>query len=152
MTKNVKKKLTTSTFWLPVADMRDNKAMRDFALGFSMLLLVFFCGLLPWLFNNSIPLWPVFVSAYLLVFAFVYTPLVYPVYRFWMVIASIVGWLNTRIFMFIAFYGMILPLGLVLRALGKLQYHSGPIRRKNAVSYWHRRAQSPTKDNLKEPF
>lgn len=145
--------IMTNHFWLPVSPASDKKAMQQFSRGFSILLSVVFSGLLPWLFSAPVPIWPLIVSGVLLLVGEIYSPAVYPVYRVWMVIASILSWVNTRLIMLIAFYLLIFPIGLALQLLGKLQYKKvkWPVSNE-ASSYWVKREHSPTKENLKEPF
>jgi hypothetical protein len=40
-----------------------------------------------------------------------------PVYRWWMRLAEILGWINTRIILVIIFFLMVTPLGLLMRLL-----------------------------------
>ena len=146
------------SIWLPTAPASDHKAMRDFSRGFSLFLCIFFLGLIPWLFDHPISLWPLIVSAVLLAGGQFYPPSVYPVYRVWMVVASLLAWLNTRLIMLFAFYCLIFPIGIVLRLLNKLQYQNitwSPGKKainNTKQSYWVKRENSPAKDNLKEPF
>jgi len=142
-----------SDIWLPTAAPDDKKAMRDFSRGFSLLLCLFFMGLIPWFFDTGVPYWPLYVSAVMLM-AGQFVPLtVYPVYRAWMAIASILAWVNTRLIMLFAFYVLIFPIGITLRFFNKLQYKkvSWPTA-KETKSYWVKREASPSRDNLKEPF
>jgi hypothetical protein len=141
-----------NSFWLQPAPLNDKKALRDFALGFSALVVLCFSGLLPWIFSTPVPLWPFYVAAILIPLGLVLPVSIYPAYRIWLVVASILGWVNTRIIMFAAFFVMIFPIGLVLRGLHKLQYNTILQRGKTHHSYWQRREHSPNKNNLKEPF
>ena len=42
-----------------------------------------------------------------------------PVYRVWMIIGHALGWVNTRIILGIVFYGLLTPMGLIMRLFGK---------------------------------
>lgn len=42
-----------------------------------------------------------------------------PVHRAWMQLGHILGWVNTRILLGIVFYGLITPMGLLFRLMGK---------------------------------
>ncbi len=42
-----------------------------------------------------------------------------PVYRVWMRVGHVLGWINTRIILGVIFYGLITPMGLIMRMLGK---------------------------------
>lgn len=41
-----------------------------------------------------------------------------PVYIVWMKLAFVLGWINTRIILFFVFYGIVTPIGLLMRLLG----------------------------------
>lgn len=135
---------------LPMADRDDRRALRQFAWQMSIAFPLVFALLLPWIFDDPMPVWPFVVSASLLLSAFVFPPLLYPLYCIWMVIASILGWMNTQLILALAFFVLILPLGLVLRLFGKLGYKTA--LDQSATSYWITRDNPPGKDNLKEPF
>ncbi|MBT0586458.1 SxtJ family membrane protein [Alteromonas oceanisediminis] len=139
-----------NTIMLPMAEKHDSAALRQFAWQMAIAFPLFFALLLPWLFDQAYPLWPWYVSVTLLLSAFVVPIALYPLYVVWMIIASLLGWTNTVIILGIAFFLLIMPIGLILRGLNKLGYH-----RKldpSAESYWIDRTQSPTAENLKEPF
>lgn len=87
--------------------------------------------------------WPYFFggSALFLLGGLVARPLLRPVYILWMKFAFILGWVNTRLILGIFFYGIITPVGLVMRLFGW-----DPLTRKidrSAPSYWVRRADKP---------
>jgi hypothetical protein len=108
-----------------------------------------FMGLLPWLFEQSIHWWPAVISGVLLVLYFVYPSGIYYPYRVWMAIAGVLGWINTRIILGLAFYLLIFPIGLLMRSIGKLQYQT---KMNETDSFWIKREQKLTKENLKDPF
>jgi hypothetical protein len=59
-----------------------------------------------------------------------------PVYILWMRLAFILSWVNTRIILFIIFYLIFTPAGLVMRMLG-----TDPLKKKidkNKDSYWQK--------------
>ena len=41
-----------------------------------------------------------------------------PVYRVWMAAGEALGWVNTRILLGLVFYGLITPMGLIMRLFG----------------------------------
>jgi len=43
-----------------------------------------------------------------------------PFYRVWMGIGHVLGWVNTRVLLGILFYGMLTPIGMALRYMGKI--------------------------------
>jgi len=52
------------------------------------------------------------------ILAFVAPILLKPIYIFWMKLAFILGWINTRLILFIIFYLIFTPVGLVMKLLG----------------------------------
>lgn len=137
-------------FWLPVVAKTDKAALRQFGLSMALILSLFFCLLLPWVFGVPASLWVVPVVLVLLVLALVSPGSLYWPYRSWMLLASVLNFLNTRLIMAIAYYLLIVPIGLVMKSIGKLQYTRRPST--HTSSYWVSRDTSPAKNNLKEPF
>lgn len=124
-------------------------ALKNFAITMSWGIPLFFTLLIPWLFNQPWQIWPFYISAYLLFAAFTWKKLLMPLYVIWMVVASIIGWINTRVILGIIFYIIMLPIGMFLRVSGKLQYQRKPSLQK---SYWINREQPPQPDDLERPF
>lgn len=139
-----------NSFWLPTVSKSNTLALRQFGLGMALMLAVFFCLLLPWLFETNPPLWMLPVVLTFLTLALTFPHLLYWPYRCWMVIASVLNYLNTRLIMAVAYFLLIVPIGLLMKSMGKLQYTRRPSRA--TPSYWVARNNSPTKSNLKEPF
>ena len=127
-----------------LASKNDIETLKSFSLTMAWAFPLVFGLFLPWLFSYSLQSWPLAVTAVMLLGYFLHPPSLYYPYRFWMAIALAVGWINTRIILTVVFYLMILPTGVVMRALGKLQYRNVPKAKNN--SYYH----SPTSDNSKK--
>ncbi len=126
------------------------RELKQFALMMNWALPLFFFILVPWLFSYERHWWPFVISGLFLLLYF-YAPklIVYP-FRAWMFVAGILGWINTRIILGLTFYLMILPLGLVLRLLGKLQYKNR--ENKSQQSYYKLRQEKLNKEDLEQPF
>lgn len=133
---------------LPIANRQDVDALQNFAITMAIAFPVIFMLLLPWFFNTVIPLWPAVVTLVLMLLYIVKPLWLYAPYWLWMVFASIMGWFNTKIILAIAYCLLIVPTGLIMRALKKLQYRNV----NTEHSAWVKRDTKPTKDNLKEPF
>ncbi|RUM94042.1 MAG: sxtJ [Thiothrix sp.] len=95
------------------------KELREFGLITSAILVVLFGLLLPWLFEHALPLWPWIVAAVLALWALIAPATLKPVYRGWMAIGAVLGWINTRIILGIMFFLIFLPVGLILKLFGK---------------------------------
>ena len=64
-------------------------------------------------------LWAVVVAVLLILPALVAPGILAPVHKVWMRIGHVLGWVNTRIILAISFYLIFLPMGLIMRLLGK---------------------------------
>jgi len=95
------------------------KALRDFGLIMAGMLILMFGIVFPWLFSFSTPYWP-FIAAFVFVVVALLKPmLLAPVNRVWLKLSNVLGWINTRLIMGLMFFVLIVPMGLVLRLLGK---------------------------------
>ncbi len=96
-----------------------NKELRKFGLVTGLVAVVLFGLVLPWLFQQSSPLWPWEVAGILCLWSLIWPATLNPVYRGWMGIGEKLGWINTRIILGILFYVVFMPVGLFMRVLGK---------------------------------
>ncbi len=127
----------------------DKRELRRFGFLVGAIVAILFGGLFPWLFEHSVPLWPWVVSGILLGWALILPKSLFPLYRAWMAIGKVLGWINSRIILGLIFYLMILPIGLVMRLFGR-----DPMRRrldKGALSYRVQSTNQP-KENVERPF
>jgi hypothetical protein len=97
----------------------DNKELRKFGLLFAAILLILFEGLLPWLKNKPLPLWPLYVGAPIALLAVLWPAGLRPLYSAWMKFGMIAGAINTRIIMSIVFFVLVTPIAWVMRVLGR---------------------------------
>jgi hypothetical protein len=96
----------------------DTKQLRTFALLVGGIFAVI--GVWPVLWRGeALRLWAVLLSVGLVVPGVVWPRSLAPVYRGWMLLGHILGWINTRILLGIIFFGLITPMGVVRRLLGK---------------------------------
>lgn len=126
----------------------DKKGLRDFGLLTGVIFVALFGLLLPWLRGHGLPRWPWGVSATLWFLAILAPTLLRPVYQVWMRIGLVLGWINTRIILGIVFYGLLLPMGLIMR------FSRDPMERKldgNEPTY--RKPSTPrTRESMEKPF
>ena len=74
-----------------------------------------------------------------------------PIYWVWMIFATILGWIMTRVILSLLFYAIITPIGLILRVFGKqfleLRWD------KSKESYWNFRTNEHLKkENYEKQF
>ena len=127
----------------------DSQELRRFGLTTGALIAVLFGLLLPWLFHRPFHGWPWMVAFILSGWALLLPASLGPVYRVWMAIGHGLGWINSRIILGIMFYVLILPIGFIMRLLGK-----DPMQRrfdKQAASYRVPSKNLP-KNHLERPF
>jgi len=128
----------------------DNKGLRKFGLTTGAIIIILFALFFPWLFDApATPIWPWVLASLLWLPALFIPGVLRPVYTTWMKIGHGIGWINTRIILGVLFYVVILPMGLIMRLLGK-----DPMARKHDKSAPSYRIKSirEAKDRLEKPF
>jgi len=128
----------------------DRKGYRDFGLVTGAIVAVLFGLFFPWLFDRPLPLWPWIVLAVLGSWGLIAPMTLRPVYKVWMKFGLFMGtYIMTPLIMFIVFYGLFMPMGLIMRMFGK----DGMARKldSTAASYRVVSTKSPAK-NLERPF
>ena len=83
----------------------------------------------PFVFHGAgIRIWALAISVVLVSCAFIVPSILRPVYKIWMRVGSVLGWINTRIILGLCFYGLFTPIGMLLRIRGKkpIQWNFDP--------------------------
>jgi uncharacterized membrane protein len=127
----------------------NKQELRKFGLITGAIVALLFGALLPWLFGGAFPLWPWLLAGVLCVWALALPASLKPVYKGWMAFGQVMGWINTRLILGIMFYLVFLPVGLVMKVLGK-----DPMSRSfmaEQPSYRVRREQRD-KHHVEKPF
>ena len=127
----------------------DQKGLRHFGLTTGAAVVVIFGLFFPWLLELSWPRWPWIIATPLWLLALVYPSWLRPVYRAWMRFGLLASRVMTPLVLGIVFFGMIAPMALVSRIMGK-----DPMRRTldpDQDSYRVRSTKSP-KEKLEKPF
>ena len=96
----------------------DKAGLRKFGITTGVIVCLLFGLLLPWLFSHGLPLWPWIVALILWLWAALLPTTLRPVYKGWMRVGMVLGFINTRIILFILFYLIFLPVGLVMKLFG----------------------------------
>ncbi|MFB1037241.1 MAG: SxtJ family membrane protein, partial [Sinobacterium sp.] len=89
---------------LTLVDKSDIRELKSFARTMIWAFPAIFMGLLPWIFERDIHWWPSVISAVLGLLYLLYPAGIYYPYRVWMLIAGVLGWINTRLILGMAFY------------------------------------------------
>jgi len=109
---------------MPTKHRNDTKQLRDFGLIVGGIFAVI--GVWPMVFRASTPrLWALVLAVALVVPALVLPRSLTYVYRVWMAAGEALGWINTRIILSVIFYGLLTPMGIVMRRFGH-----DPMRRR----------------------
>jgi len=128
----------------------DRKGYREFGLVTGAIVAGLFGLFFPWLLDRAFPLWPWGVFAILGSWGLIAPMTLRPVYNVWMKFGLFMGtYIMTPLIMSIVFYGMFMPMGLLMRLFGK-----DAMARKldsNVESYRVVSKMSPAK-NLERPF
>ncbi|MGL1958056.1 MAG: SxtJ family membrane protein [Colwellia sp.] len=128
----------------------DHVALKKFAFMMAWAFPLFIGVIAPLLLGKTLQWWTLIVSIVFVLFAFIAPTLIYYPYRIWMFIGGIIGFINTRLILGFTFFLLIFPIGLVLRALNKLQYKSRGNASNN--SNYVLRKDKIEKKQLEHPF
>lgn len=126
----------------------DKKGLRDFGLVTSAILVALFGLLFPWLFSGNYPLWPWWVAGFLSGWALLWPDGLKSVYWAWMWFGNGLGWINSRLILALMFYGIITPIGLILRIIGK-----NPLKTHSSTAKSYRKpSHSRSPQHMERPF
>jgi Saxitoxin biosynthesis operon protein SxtJ len=94
------------------------KTLRQFGLMVGGIFL--FIGLWPFVWRQeAVRIWVVVPGALLATAGLIIPGVLKHVYRGWMWVGHVMGWVNTRIILGVLFYGVVTPMGLVMKLTGR---------------------------------
>jgi hypothetical protein len=94
------------------------KTLRQFGLMVGGVFLLI--GLWPFVWRQEpVRLWAVVPGSLLAVAGLVMPTILKQVYQGWMWVGHVLGWVNTRIILGVLFYGVVTPMGLVMKLTGR---------------------------------
>ena len=93
--------------------------LRQFGLLFGTVVILLFGVLLPWVFDQTYPLWPWMSTGVLTILAVLTPTTLRPLYQAWMRFGLIAGFVNTRIIMFLLYYLVFAPIGGLMALIGR---------------------------------
>ena len=127
----------------------DEIELKKFGIIFSILLVCIFGFFVPWLFNKSIPLLPFLIATLITIVAFTKSALIWFLYKPWMIFGAIMGFLNTKIILSIAFFLVIWPTTMIVKLLRKDFLNLS--NDQNSSSYW-KTVDKEESTNLKDIY
>ena len=93
----------------------NKRELRHFGLLFAVFFAVLFGLIIPMLRGHSLPNVPWIVASVFVFLAIIFPIALQPIYQIWMRFGLVLGWINSRIILGIIFYGLVLPMGAVMR-------------------------------------
>ena len=124
------------------------KQLRHFGFLLGCLIPLFFCVLLPALHSHSAPLWPVGIGVMLILLGVLAPQRLSPVYRGWMALGNVLGFINSHLILGVVFVLVLQPIALIMRCMG----HDPLRKRWDASSDSYREESQGRRTNLKQPF
>ncbi len=119
----------------------DRRALRGFGLLMACVLLLV-GGWLWWKAAASGP-WVLGAAALLALIGLAAPAVLKPIYKGWMILALILGWVMTRVVLTLVYYLVLTPIGFLGRAFGE-QFLQLKLKRSGETpSYWVRRTGPP---------
>ena len=129
----------------PVATLKE---IRSFGLIFSLLVVLIFAGLMPWLFNQPMPVWPFAVGTVTALLALLAPSTLRPLHSLFIKLGTLLAFINTRILLFIIFFGLFLPVSLVMW-LAKRDILG---RKPSTVDSYRKPSQPRPRDHFERPY
>ncbi len=125
------------------------KDLRNFSLVIGGVLVVLS---LWWLTHQrSSWLWPALLGLLIIAAGFIVPSLLKPLQKTWMILAVLMGWIMTKVILFIAFFMIFMPINLILKILKKKIFDFGI--KSDQKSYWIPRDQPEfSKASLEKQF
>jgi hypothetical protein len=78
-----------------------------------------FIGLWPMIrHGDGLRLWAIIPGALLVPLGLIAPNVLGPVFKVWMKVGHVMGWINTRIILGVLYFGLITPMGMVMRLFG----------------------------------
>ena len=123
--------------------------MREFAFVTGVIVAVLFGVFFPWLLEARFPLWPWIAAGVLGGWGLVAPLSLQPIYRGWMKLGLFISKVTTPLILGIVFYGMILPMGLIMRMVRR-----DPMLRRfdDAAESYRVECDKAPRTNVERPF
>ena len=125
------------------------RELRLFGLMMGGFIAAIFGLLIPWIWDLEFVKWPWITGAVFLIWGLAAPATLSPVFRLWMKLGAVLGWINTRLLLGLVFYLMFFPLGVMMRRFGWDAMH----RKLNAnVQSYRIASKVAARNNMENPF
>ena len=129
----------------PIATLKE---IRSFGFIFSLLIVLIFGALLPWLFNQPMPLWPFAVGTVTALLALLAPSALRPLHSLFIKLGTLLGFINTRILLFIIFFGLFLPVSIIMWLVRRDILG----RKPSTVDSYRKPSQPRPRDHFERPY
>lgn len=129
----------------PVATLKE---IRSFGFFLSLLVVLIFAGLMPWLFDQSIFLWPFVVSTVTALLALLAPSTLRPLHSLFIKLGTLLGFTNARILLFIIFFGLFLPVSIIMWLVRRDILG----RKPSTVDSYRKPSQPRLRDHFERPY
>ena len=129
----------------PVATLKE---IRSFGFFLSLLVVLIFAGLMPWLFNQPMPVWPFVVSTATALLALLAPSALRPLHSLFIKLGTLLGFTNTRILLFIIFFGLFLPVSIIMWLVRRDILG----RKPSTVDSYRKPSQPMLRDHFERPY
>ena len=132
----------------PIRPVATLKEIRSFGFFLSLLVVLIFAGLMPLLFNQSIFLWPFVVSTVIALLALLAPSTLRPLHSLFIKLGTLLGFTNTRILLFIIFFGLFLPVSIIMWLVRRDILG----RKPSTVDSYRKPSQPRLRDHFERPY
>jgi len=115
----------------------DKNGYRKFGITMGVVIAVLFGLFFPFILNLNIPTWPWSVSLVFILWGLIIPNTLIVVYKPWMKVGSILGFINTRTILTIVFFAIFTPFSIFLKIINK-DLLNRKIDKNHISSYWKR--------------
>lgn len=101
-----------------MSEQADVKQLRSFGLTVGGVFLLIGLWPLVWR-GEGLRLWAIIPAGMLILLGLILPSVLAPLHKGWMAVGHVLGWINTRIILGILYYGLVVPMGLVMKIIGR---------------------------------
>ena len=123
------------------------KILREFGILIAFIFPILIGYVFPYFEGHSFRFWTIWVGMPFLIFAIIKPNLLFYPYKMWMKLGEILGWLNSRIILWLVFIVVLQPIAFLMRIFGH-----DPLRIKNIGQRTYREIKTNHKVNFKKIF